>query len=383
MPNRKSRSSSPKINNNFADQNTFVFNALRGIQANKEYYIVMCPLRLIPKIFLFNEVGIPPEMRAQRTLNKSRIPEITSYLVKNEGDYVFSSITASIDGDVEFIPVEDNGVLSKLGTLKVPMNARFLINDGQHRRAAIENALIQRPELGIETISVVFYIDRGLAKSQQMFSDLNKHAVKPTTSLNILYDYRDQFSRTLINILKDIPIFDKGLTELEKTSISNRSNKVFTLNSIYNASKALLGKKNKKPDITMDEKALLISFWNQVYNNITEWQDVVKNKVSPFDLRKKYIHVYGIMIHALGLMGHELIKEYPADWKNQLELLNNIDWKRSNPKWVGRAMINGHLSKSRTNLILTTNFLKKKMSLPLSENEIQIEKNFGGDIHHN
>src|SRR5437870_9539 len=34
----------------------YVFPAIRGIQARREYYVSMCPLRLIPKLFLFDEV---------------------------------------------------------------------------------------------------------------------------------------------------------------------------------------------------------------------------------------------------------------------------------------------------------------------------------------
>ena len=30
-----------------------------------------------------------------------------------------------------------------------------------------------------EKVSVVFFLDKGLKRSQQIFSDLNKHAVKP------------------------------------------------------------------------------------------------------------------------------------------------------------------------------------------------------------
>ena len=56
------------------------------------------------------------------------------------------------------------------GKLTVPMTARFIVNDGQHRRAAIEEALKERPELGDETISVVFFLDVGLRRSQQMFA---------------------------------------------------------------------------------------------------------------------------------------------------------------------------------------------------------------------
>lgn len=39
-------------------------------------------MRIIPKIFSFDENDVPPELRAQRTLNKSRIPEMVRYLLE-------------------------------------------------------------------------------------------------------------------------------------------------------------------------------------------------------------------------------------------------------------------------------------------------------------
>ncbi len=70
------------------------------------------------------------------------------------------------------------------GLLEIDMDALFLINDGQHRKAAIEAAIVEDESLKDETISVVMYKDRGLQSSQQMFTDLNKHAV--TTSKIII-----------------------------------------------------------------------------------------------------------------------------------------------------------------------------------------------------
>jgi hypothetical protein len=34
------------------DSFNYTFAALRGVQARREYFVAMCPLRLIPKIFL-------------------------------------------------------------------------------------------------------------------------------------------------------------------------------------------------------------------------------------------------------------------------------------------------------------------------------------------
>ena len=110
----------------------------------------MCPMGLIPKDFLYNEEEVPPEMRAQRTLNKNRIPEISDYLLSNIDSYILSALTASVDASVEFIANEATG---DLGTLKIPMDAKIIINDGQHRRAAIEEAIKQSDDLSKEKIS--------------------------------------------------------------------------------------------------------------------------------------------------------------------------------------------------------------------------------------
>src|SRR5262245_22156131 len=120
---------------------THAFPAVRGVQAGREFFVATCPLRIIPRIFVFNEEEVPPEIRAQRTLNRQRIPEIAAYLVSNLDSYVLSALTASVNCDVDFIPYGNSSPENMLGTLKIPMDANILINDGQHRRAAIEEAI--------------------------------------------------------------------------------------------------------------------------------------------------------------------------------------------------------------------------------------------------
>ena len=73
----------------------YIFPSIRGIQAGREYYISMCPIHLIPKIFLFDEEELKPELRAQRTLNRQRVPEMARYMLSNPRGYTFSALTAS------------------------------------------------------------------------------------------------------------------------------------------------------------------------------------------------------------------------------------------------------------------------------------------------
>lgn len=353
----------------------YVFTALRGIQANKEYYIAMCPLKLVPKIFLFDEEEVQPQLRAQRILNKARIPEIARYILDNPKEYVFSSIAAAIDGEVIFEPISSDVDGYNIGKLIVPMTARFLICDGQHRRAGIEEALKEDPALGDETISVVFFIDLGLKRSQQMFADLNRHAVRPTKSLGILYEHRDPLSLMVRNLTSVVPVF-KGFTELERTTISNRSTKLFTLSSIYQGTKALLRKK-KKGSVTPLDQELAVTFWTELIKHIPEWQMAIEKKVSPAELRRDYLNVHGIALHAFGIAGADLLADLPNEWQKKLANVRQIDWSRSNAElWEGRALIGGRVSKAQNNVVLTANVVKRALSLPLKPDELKIEKLF-------
>jgi len=306
----------------------FVFTAIKGLQAGRPYYVAMCPMKLVPKLFHFSDSEIPAKLRAQRVLNKSRIPEMVNYMIDNKKNYIFSSLTVSIGGDVIFEKFSiDNVEQENIGQIRIPMDSTLLINDGQHRRAAIEKALEESPELGDETISVVFFLDVGLKKSQQMFADLNKHAVRPTRSLGVLYDHREPLSVLAKKVVNEHPVF-LALTEVEKTSISNRSTKLFTLSGIYEGTRVLLRKSRKTKKITKKEENLAIEFWGEVINNMKDWNLAYKKEVSTSELRKNYIHAHGLALQVIGKLGAELIEKENENYKKLLKKLDKIDWSR-------------------------------------------------------
>jgi DNA sulfur modification protein DndB len=350
------------------------FPAVRGIQAGREYYVAMCPLDTVVRLIKLDAENedIPPQLRAQRVLNKARVPSIARYMIENPKSYAFSSLTVSVSRAVSFSPFSDNGHTSKLGILSVPYDATFLINDGQHRRAAIEQALVDNPELKHETISVVIFVDQGLQRSQQLFADLNRYVVRPTPSLSILYDHRDPMALLALEVADTVGVF-KGMTEKAKATISNRSTKLFTLSSIFHANCELLGK-TKVKKVAERDRSLAIAYWDEVARYIPEWQLAAQKKISPCDLRRDYIHAHGIALRALARAGVDLICQPPAAWKKMLVRLKNMDWSRSNAGiWEGRAMIAGKISKAHNNIILTSNLIKRTVGLPLNPTEEQVE----------
>lgn len=355
---------------------TYTFPVIRGIQAGREFFLAMCPLKLVSKLFLYDEEGVPAELRAQRVLNKARVPSMVNYIVENPKEYVFSALTASIDKSVEFIPIQEGDeVSSNLGSIKIPMDATIIINDGQHRRAAIDEALKKRPELADESIAIVFFIDAGLRRSQQMFADLNKHAVRPSQSLGVLYEHREPLSELVRQLSEKVSVF-KNLTEKEKTSISNRSPKLFTLSGIYQATKELLRKKTDDA-ITNQEKELAFTFWSEVAKVIPDWELASRKEVSCAALREDFIHAHGVALQALGIAGSELLAQFPEEWIEKLFPLQSIDWSRGNTiVWEGRTMFQGRINKGQRQVILTANYIKTILGLPLTIDEQAIEENF-------
>ena len=347
---------------------SYVFPAIRGVQAGREYYVSMCPLRLLPRLFTFDEEELVPELRAQRTLNKARIPDIARYIVNNRDCYTFSAITVSIDGSIKFDTVgADSPASFRMGTLTVSMDAKFIVNDGQHRRAAIFQALEALPELGEETIAVVFFLDRGLERCQQMFADLNRYAVKPSASLGILYDHRSATASLARHLSLTSSVF-KNMIETERSSLSPRSRKLFTLSAIHFATMELLIEKEVE-DFTASSKKCL-EFWEAVGAQIPEWAYVRDSQMTSAEVRRDFIHSHAIVLQALGRAGRELYQLSATERAKRLKRLRNVDWSRKNgATWEGRAMVGGGMAKSGQNITLTCNEIKRVLGLKLTPEE--------------
>ena len=86
-----------------------------------------------------------------------------------------------------------------------------------------------------------------------------------------------------------------------------------------------------------------------------------------------FIHAHGIVLHALGMVGRDLLAQYPKDWKPKLRRLREIDWSRSNKReWEGKAMIAGAISKTTASVLLTTNHIQKHLGVPLTKSSSTI-----------
>ena len=349
----------------------FVYNfpVVKGKQAGREYFIAMVPLKMLSRLFPNEDEYVLPEYRAQRKLNESRIPVISKYITDNRESYVFSALAASIDGKFKF---HESKNVKGTGILEVSMDARFLINDGQHRKAAIIDAIEEDESLSDETISVVFYEDLGLSRSQQIFTDLNKHAVKTSNSISELYDSRDELAVINRNVISSVPFLDE-FTDKERDILGKYSSKLFTLNTFYTANKRIIGGSK----ISQSTEDILKKFWWTVTNNIVLWDELAKHEISKVDLRENYIITQGVVIQAIGLIGNTFISHPELDSEKYLFKLRDIDWRRSAPQWKLRIIRpDGKIITSNKAIALAAIEIKKEIGLDLLPEEEEKERLF-------
>jgi DNA sulfur modification protein DndB len=346
---------------------------MRGAIGGRQYYATLISLAEVPRLFKFNDwEQCTPELRAQRVLNKSRVPEISKYILDNEEGYLFSSITASYNSEVTFVP---SATMPDLGTLEMELeNIEFIINDGQHRCAAIAHALKENPALGKEKISVLLFPTENLERLQQMFSDLNRFVHKTARSLDILYDHRDNLSALTMDVSEQVDAF-KGMIDKEKISIPIRSPKLFTLATLYDANEELLDSKVEKRGSTdyAEKLKVAVEYWTELGKVITDWRKVKEGDMKAPALRQEKINTHAVVMRALGGVGRVLLDNHPRDWKQKLTALRNVDWRKSvgaqvNPVWDNVCITAGSVVSNRQARVETLAVLKRALGVTPADN---------------
>jgi DNA sulfur modification protein DndB len=309
----------------------------------------------------------------QRQINKSRIPKIADYLVRYSDDYILPPIIASIDGDVRFVPLSEQKENLQIGMLYVPESADMIINDGQHRCAAIKHAVERRPDLKLETLGVVFYIDRGIKRARQMFSDLNGHPIRTNRNITTTFDSRPYLSAVTKYTIDRCAVL-RDRVELFASSCAPGSPRIFTISALDRAHGLLL-KDLMSQDLAKDAE-ICTRFWGVLGSCLPKVADLVAGQTTAQYIKETYFYPYSIALQGLAVCVNQLIKERPKTWERDLMAVGRLDWRRLNSQWEGRAMNAGRLTTGGNHPILTRNLIKRELKLQLSDEERRVEDAF-------
>lgn len=340
--------------------------AMRGKIGSRTYYACLMPLSAVPNLFKFTDwAGFTPEDREQRVLNEKRVPDLRDYILDNEDDYLFSSVTASYKSEPVYQEIQ-NGGDGSLGILKFKLGDDLIINDGQHRCAGITAALKENPEIGNHTISVLLFPYENKDRVQQMFSDLNRFVQKTSKSLDILYDKRDKVSAATLDAMEEVPVL-KELTDKDNQTLKVKSTKLFTLAALYDANTELL-KGREEAKIT-DNVALLVEWWTTVAQQMPDWTAVLTHHKEAQELRAEKISSHSTVLRALGGLGQELMKD--ETWRDRLAALGTIDWSKKNRDWENVCIVANSVVSNRQARSATKAYIKHKLGMPLSDAELR------------
>ena len=341
------------------------FPAMKGSIGQQTYYSTMMKLNVIPKMFTFRDwIEFMPEDREQRVLNKKRIPEIAKYMIDNEKGYLFSAITASYKCKVDFRPI--NG--DEIGMLEMDLeDANFVINDGQHRCAAIAQAVKENPVLGDESLSVLLFPYENRERVQQMFSDLNRFVKKTSKSLDILYDKRDELSKVTLEMCEKVDVF-KGTIDKDSVSLPVRSPKLFSLSAIYDANKELLSAMREHHSHEELVK-IAIEYWSTTAEAMPDWLKVKRGDLKSVELRQEKISSHTVVLRALGAVGMSLMEEAPSNWKARLRGLTSINWCKVNSDWDSICIVANSVVSNRQARLATQAYVKRHLGVSLTSAE--------------
>ncbi|WP_426594913.1 DNA sulfur modification protein DndB [Cellulomonas sp. McL0617] len=173
--------------------------------------------------------------RVQRDLDRKHYKDIVGYITENPADYLLGAMTYAID-TVDASDFIAAGPGSNIGTLVLPTSARMRCLDGQHRRAAIAEAVSLDESVGDDYSAVVLYVEDDYMKRRQMFSDMNATPKVVSKALNITFDSRDPYAKAAQHLADQHPLL-AGVVETRKARITTTDAKIFSLAGVYDGLK--------------------------------------------------------------------------------------------------------------------------------------------------
>jgi len=212
--------------------------------------------------------------------------------------------------------------------------------------------------------------------AEQMFADLNRFAQRSSKSLNILYDHRDSLGALTMEVLERVDAF-RGLVDRERVSIPVRSEKLFTLTTIYDATKELIGPLPDPPGSDPFQKTVdqASAYWSFLSTVVSDWEKVANGQLQAPAVRQERISTHAVVMRALGGVGHILLRDYPNEWKGRASKLSNVDWRKSvgskvNPFWDGVCISAGSVISNRQARLATLEALCRVVELDPTKSRI-------------
>ncbi|MGC7844471.1 DGQHR domain-containing protein [Vibrio anguillarum] len=341
--------------------------------------------------------------RSQRSINQRRANAFADYLIDNllnDTGFIIPTVTGYIDSTLAagepgfYSALEQCDLMNvnigydNVGVLVVAMDAEIKLFDGQHRSYGTYlalNRILSNPQkyskIDLSSISVplMAYTNLTLVERQMFFSDINMNMSKPQAAIGIAYDHRDPLARFAVEIAQELPF--AGLVELEKNTVSKKSDKLFSMKTIYDVVKSIMGigTKYTKADFTEEKKQyvreVLAKFSRPMGWSALEFSGTTES------IRESSIITHTVMLKAVAEAAKIINAQFPDFVGVDLNQLVDLDYSRDGGDFMGRCIepVSKNMRMNQIGIKLAANKLILTVGAKLPPEMALLEKQYFED----
>lgn len=311
-----------------------IYGTIDIINSNKEKGILSSQMQIKDVLKLYKI-----DKDINRDISYGRIPKIVKYLENQDntlGIY-FPALVFSFRGN----PVN---YYSKDFELKLPLDKKLIVIDGQHRIKALErfleetNDIHQKEKILSTLLTVQIYFGLQTEDEKNLFADINSNVKKVSMSLITKFDTRDVLNVLVTELVQVSDALQTAKIEFNKNRLARPVNDYFSTSSRLKEfiSLILFGKKapNKKETTFLMQQyddiiVFLDKLFSELFNNLPP---------DPGNVLKSILGHYATQ-QAIGYYIHEKIIiegikiEWIINWEEEIEYLSLISWEVTNPLW--------------------------------------------------
>ena len=292
------------------------------------------------------------EEKINRPLMRPHVNEIAKYLV-NTDNYVLPPFIFNCSTPIKVFAYGTGAV--KFGYAVIPSNVELYVTDGQHRLKAIEKAIIERPSLKNDSVTVLVIEEDDIDQIHQDFADCAKTKPIPPALL-AAFDVSNFLSQLTRKVSKELVIFDKRIDKISRT-VGKDPNYMFTMSQLRigmaeflfgSSRKQVIESRSNQEDV--ESKSLLDdakAFYRLFAENNQTWQQLLKPasqtvNLDLYSLRQQRIDFNSVGFQVINRVGHHIF--YGKDLNdleksNLVKALASLDYSRDAHLWQNNLVI--------------------------------------------
>ena len=292
------------------------------------------------------------EEKINRPLMRPHVNEIAKYLI-NTDNYVLPPFIFNCSTPIKVFAYGTGAV--KFGYAVIPSNVELYVTDGQHRLKAIEKAIIERPSLKNDSVTVLVIEEDDIDQIHQDFADCAKTKPIPPALL-AAFDVSNFLSQLTRKVSKELVIFDKRIDKISRT-VGKDPNYMFTMSQLRigmaeflfgSSRKQVIESRSNQEDV--EWKSLLDdakAFYRLFAENNQTWQQLLKPasqtvNLDLYSLRQQRIDFNSVGFQVINRVGHHIF--YGKDLNdleksNLIKALASLDYSRDAYLWQNNLVI--------------------------------------------